>query len=302
LRGKAIVELLGADVVELLGDPETEVSAVSPAYPGAKNSLSFITTKLATNSSTRNAKSNSSIILTAPGGHVAANQESKNFIIIVSNPRLSFAKAVNAFFKIRPMGLIDPLCKVDSSATIGNNVSLGPYSVVCARVRLGDDVVVGAGVFLGEGVEIGPGSSIGPNCVIGEAGFAYERDSGGVPVPLPHFGNVVIGRNVEIGSNTSIDRGTFGDTVIGNDVKIDNLVHIAHNCVVDEGAFIIAGAILSGGVTIGKRAWIAPNVTVMQQRTIGVDAIVGMGSVVISDVEPGQTVFGNPARALPQAK
>ena len=37
----------------------------------------------------------------------------------------------------------------------------------------------------------------------------------------------------------------------------------------------------------------APNVS------IGANAIVGAGAVVVRDVEPGTTVVGNPARAIP---
>ncbi|MEZ5268643.1 MAG: hypothetical protein R2789_08795 [Microthrixaceae bacterium] len=83
-------------------------------------------------------------------------------------------------------------------------------------------------------------------------GFGYARDPDGTPVLLPHLGGVRIGDRVEIGANTAVDRGTLEHTVIEDDAKIDNLVHIAHNCVVGEGAFVIATSILCGSVRIGR--------------------------------------------------
>src|SRR3954466_12342678 len=49
---------------------------------------------------------------------------------------------------------------------------------------------------------------------------------------------------------------------------------------VERGAAIGTGAVILGGVTIGARA------------------LIGAGAVVTRDVPPGETVVGNPARAL----
>ena len=49
-------------------------------------------------------------------------------------------------------------------------------------------------------------------------------------------------------------------------------------------------------VTIGHDVWIGHGAIVLPGRRIGHGAVIGAGSVVTRDVEPGQTVTGNPAR------
>ncbi|MFA7345424.1 MAG: acyltransferase [Terrimicrobiaceae bacterium] len=51
-------------------------------------------------------------------------------------------------------------------------------------------------------------------------------------------------------------------------------------------------------VCIGSRVWIGSGVTILGGVSIGDDAVIGAGSVVIKDVEPGTIVAGIPARLL----
>jgi acetyltransferase-like isoleucine patch superfamily enzyme len=51
-------------------------------------------------------------------------------------------------------------------------------------------------------------------------------------------------------------------------------------------------------ITIGERAWIGSNATVMPGVTIGSDAIVAVGAVVVKDVLPNTLVAGSPARMV----
>ena len=121
-------------------------------------------------------------------------------------------------------------------------------------------------------------------------------DDEGHPVRLGHMGGVVIGSDVEIGSHVSIAQGTIEPTVISDHAKIDDCVFIAHNVHVGKSSFVIAGAEISGSVTIGERVWISPEVTVINKVSIGDDALVGIGAVVVRDVEENTVVAGVPAK------
>ncbi len=108
--------------------------------------------------------------------------------------------------------------------------------------------------------------------------------------------NIEMGRNVRINSNcffmdSNIIR--IGDYVmVGPNVVIVTPNHskgpserrrtgtISHPVVIEDDAWIGAGAIILPGVTIGA------------------GAIVGAGSVVTKDVPAGVTVAGNPARRI----
>jgi maltose O-acetyltransferase len=51
-------------------------------------------------------------------------------------------------------------------------------------------------------------------------------------------------------------------------------------------------------VRIGRNVWIGGGAIVLPGVAVGDDAIIGAGSVVTRDVEPGATVAGNPARPI----
>ncbi len=138
----------------------------------------------------------------------------------------------------------------------------------------------------------------GSNCVIGSSGFGYERDENGIPVRMPHLGNVVIGENVEIGSNVCVDRAVIGSTVIGDNVKIDNLVHVAHGAKIGKNTLIVAGAVIGGSVDIGENCFIGMNASIKNKVKIGNNVTIGAGAVVLKDVPDGETWIGNPAKKL----
>ncbi len=217
---------------------------------------------------------------------------------VVEDPRLAFSQLVAALFpeRVQTQWPHAPASVADD-AEIADDARLGP------------GVVVGEGVQIGAGTEVGPNTvlahctlaadvRVGPNCTIGTDGFGYTRDAGGILVPFPHLGRVVIEAGATIGANTCIDRGALGETRIGARTRIDNLVHIAHNVRIGADCAVIAHAMIAGGVVIGDGAWIAPSAAVLNQKAVGAGALVGLGAVVIRDVEAGQTVAGNPARPL----
>ncbi len=49
-------------------------------------------------------------------------------------------------------------------------------------------------------------------------------------------------------------------------------------------------------VVVGEGAWLSTNVTVVGPCTIGEHAVVGVGSLVLDDVEPYTVVAGSPSR------
>ena len=219
--------------------------------------------------------------------------------IVSENPRLDFIRILSKFFEPKiSKGSIHPSAIIEEGALISPDAVIGPYCFVSSSSIIGSRTILHASVIVDNGAIIGDDCEIKSGVVLGQSGFGFERDKLGNPVKFPHFGKVVIGNNVYIGANTAIDRGTLGDTIIEDNVKIDNLVHIAHNCHIKEGSFVIACAILGGGTQIGKNCWIAPNVSVKEQTHINDGALVGLGAVVLKDVEENTVVVGNPAKKL----
>jgi UDP-3-O-[3-hydroxymyristoyl] glucosamine N-acyltransferase len=219
------------------------------------------------------------------------------YYIICKNPKLIFSKLVEHFFSETKKTGIHPTAFVEQSAFVGKETFIGPFSYV-GNCRIGNNVTIHGHCHIYDGVTIGDHVTIHAGTVIGSDGFGYSRDEQNAAIKFPHLGGVIIEDGVDIGANTCIDRGALGDTIIKKGAKIDNLVHIAHNAVIEENAFIIANAMIGGSTTVGKNTWIAPSVSILQQRSIGANSIIGMGSVVLTDIPPAEVWAGVPARKL----
>ncbi|HCT63588.1 MAG TPA: hypothetical protein DIC19_05760 [Erysipelotrichaceae bacterium] len=181
---------------------------------------------------------------------------------------------------------------------IGNGVSIGENCYIGADVSIGENVIIKNNVVLENKVVIGNNSVIFSGAVIGSDGYGYFISKAGLNVKVPHLGGVRIGDDVEIGANTCIDRGTIGDTVIGNNVKIDNLCHIAHNVVIENNVNVIALSMIAGSVILKENSYVAPSASIKNQLTIGKNSMVGLGAVVVKDVEENVVVAGVPAKVI----
>lgn len=209
-----------------------------------------------------------------------------------SKPRTTFVRILDWIERNIGFNIYTSDTYIHPTAIIGTNV------VIESGCTIAENVVIEPNVVIHKGTIIGSNSRIRSCSSIGSDGFGFERLNEDEIIRFPHLGKVVIGKNVEVGSCTAISRGTLSDTIIHDNVKIDNLVHIAHNVEIKNGAFIIATSEISGSVEVGKNAWIAPNACVNQKVKIGDGAIVGLGSVVIKDVQSNTVVAGNPAKLL----
>lgn len=219
-------------------------------------------------------------------------------IIGVDNPRAAFAAVFHALFQLPPAPDIAKSATIGASATLADDVAIGPNSVIGEGVTLERGVVVRANVVIGPNVRVGRNSVIKSGAIIGEEGFGYEKDAQGNNLRIPHFGSVVIGEQVEIGAGTVICGGTITPTVIEDHVKIDDLVFIAHNCRIGRNSLIIAAAEISGSVDVGENVWVGPNATIINGIKICDDAFIGLAAAVTKPItEPG-IYAGNPARFL----
>ena len=85
---------------------------------------------------------------------------------------------------------------------------------------------------------------------------------------------------------------------LGAHVVVMPAVVFIHDNVIEDYATFGAGVRLGGGVRVCEGAYLGAGALVREDVTIGRWSIVGMGAVVLRDVEEGEVVAGVPARTV----
>jgi UDP-3-O-[3-hydroxymyristoyl] glucosamine N-acyltransferase len=217
--------------------------------------------------------------------------------ILSKEPRLDFVRVLNKFLVTHEKPGIHPTAVIEKGAVIGGNAIIGAHTYIGPKVRLGDNCRIYHNVSILGDVEMGSGCVVKSNAVIGSEGFSFVTGSNNLE-HFPQTGRIVIGNNVWIGSASTVERAAIDATTIEDDVKIDDLVQIGHNTTIGRLSQITAGVVICGRARVGSGVWIAPNSTINNAVHVGDGAYVGLGAVVLKDVEPGTVVVGNPARFL----
>lgn len=182
-------------------------------------------------------------------------------------------------------------------AVIGKNVKIGVGCVIEGNVVIGDETEIHHHVVIRNKTKIGKRCTIHSGVVIGEYGFGSISNGKGGRTMLKHYGGVTIEDDVHIGDNSVIIRGAIDDTIIQQGVKMNTMVHIAHNDIIGENTMITAPIHICGSVTIGRNCHIA-GTTIRNQCSVGDYATVGLGAVVVKDVDARTVVVGNPAKPM----
>ena len=226
------------------------------------------------------------------------NEISRYNFIVSEEPRITYFEILNRFFPIQQQSSGVAPTAIVETMRIGHNVSIGHHCYICGDVSIGDNVVIKHNVVIECPTVIGNDCIIESGVVIGTFGYQYYKLHGNKIKKVSDFGGVILGNRVEVGANTCIARGTLSDTVICDDVKIDNLCHIAHNVYIGKESSVIALSMLAGSCRLEQGAYIAPGAMIKNQTSVGKNAFVGLGAVVVKDVEANKIVAGVPAKVL----
>ena len=207
-------------------------------------------------------------------------------VLVSSEPRNRFFEIHESIAQAMPApefqinepedSYIHPTAFVHPAARIGRGVHIGEFSVVRARVTIGDEVTVEPGVKLGVD------------------GILHRRVNGRQRL-IPHIGRVRVGDGATLMTNSVIvssifkeDHTSLGDgTVLGMNAIVGHEATVGSNCVISNGVTLARNSY------IGDETFIGTGAIVREYVRVGHGARLLAGSVVIADVEANESVSGN---------
>lgn len=186
--------------------------------------------------------------------------------------------------------MIDSIAIIDPKAKIGENVSIGPWTVIGPDVEIGDNCSIASHVVIR-----------GPS-IIGANNKIYQFSTIGDDTPdLKYKGEptkLIIGNDNVIREGVTIHRGTVqdkGETVIGNHNLLMAYAHVGHDSVIGDHVIMVNNSSLAGHVIVGDWAILSGYALIHQYVSIGAHSFVGPAAFSYHDVPAFVTAFGSPA-------
>jgi sugar O-acyltransferase (sialic acid O-acetyltransferase NeuD family) len=110
----------------------------------------------------------------------------------------------------------------------------------------------------------------------------------------------ILGARVKLGKGVVICPGAVlsTDIVLGDFAMVNLNSTMGHDAELGPWSTLSAHCDLTGHVKVADLVFMGSHASVIPGKKVGSGSIVGAGAVVVSDVPPGVTVVGNPARVL----
>ncbi|MBD66719.1 MAG: acyl-[acyl-carrier-protein]--UDP-N-acetylglucosamine O-acyltransferase [Halobacteriovoraceae bacterium] len=186
---------------------------------------------------------------------------------------------------------IHPTAIVEDGAILGEDVFIGPYSIVGPNVKIGNGTVLKSHVFVDGHTDIGAMNEI------------HQFSSIGVPPQDKSYKNektqTIIGDHNLFRENCTVHRATTKQdkkTIIGNHGYFMTGVHFAHDCVVGDHVTLANGTMCAGHVILGDYVQMGGACGVTPFCHVGKGAFIGAASAIDKDIPQFCAAFGNRIR------
>lgn len=182
---------------------------------------------------------------------------------------------------------IHPTAIVAESAELGTDVTVGPYSIIGPKVKIGDGCWIDSHVVIDGNTTLGSRNKVWRFASIGT-----------LPQDLKYNGedaSLSIGDDNLIREYVNISIGTEHGgmiTKIGSQNLFMVNVHVGHDCIIGSHCIFANGVSLAGHVEMEDHIFLAGHSAVHQFCKLGAYSMAAAGSTVIQDVPPFVTVHG----------
>jgi len=187
--------------------------------------------------------------------------------------------------------MIHPTALIDPKAELADDVKVGAFSIIDAKVRIDAGTVIGPHAVITGRTTIGKNNHIFQFTSIGEQ--PQDKKYAGEDTEL------IIGDDNTIRELCTFSRGSMqggGVTRIGNRNWIMACVHIAHDCSLGDDIIMANNASLAGHVTVGNHAILSGYSLIHQFCTVGEHSFTSFASHVNQSIPPYVTVAGEKAK------
>ena len=147
-----------------------------------------------------------------------------------------------------------------------------------------------------------PCAGISVLAVIGQPAERRDNRADSPGVFFSRLDRVSIDPTSLIEALVTIDAGINQSTVIGARSWLMKKVHVGHDAQIGDDCEIAPMCSVGGFVRIGNRVKVGQGAIFKPRVTVGDDAVIGCGAVVIRDVPVGETWAGNPAKPVRRLK
>jgi UDP-N-acetylglucosamine acyltransferase len=186
---------------------------------------------------------------------------------------------------------IDETARIDPKAELGDDVVVGPYSVINKGAVVGDRTTIGPHVVIHECTSIGADNEIHASAQLGGTAQTLSKSE--------EETYLQIGDGNTIREFVTISRGFFEETGrttrVGNKNFLMACTHIGHDCTVGDRVVMSNYVGLSGHVTLEDDCVIGGLTGVHQFCRVGRLAFVGGATRLTKDAPPFMWVIGDPA-------
>ena len=179
---------------------------------------------------------------------------------------------------------------VEDGALLGDNITIGAFTIIGKDVRIANGTTVGSHTVIEGKTTIGENNNIFSHAAIGTIPQDLKFDGEDV--------ELIIGNNNTIREYTLFNPGTIGGgskTIIGDNNLFMGYTHVAHDCIIGNNCIFANVATLAGHVECGDFVVVGGLSPIHQFCKLGSYAMIAGGSVVTQDIPPYCLAEGNRA-------